>query len=434
MNVRIEKMVFGGEGLGYAVEEAPRRRSKAKPLPSKPVFVPFVLPGEWVEILPVQETRKFIRALPQKILQPAEERVEAACPYFTRCGGCHYQHLPYEQQLALKGEILRETLRRLGGIEWSGEIPALASPPWNYRNRIQLQFGPHPVRADRLQIGYYRQGSHVLCDIEQCPISSPRLNQLIRALHELNDGGHLPRQLRQLEALVTADDTPAWLTAGVPVLDFDTEEFIERLRRAWAGVESVLLLETSTGRRVLSGAGATHYRVNEEELRVSHQAFFQVNRYLVPELVARVAGHLSGATALDLYAGVGLFTRALARRCGRVWAVEADPDTAADLAANVAALPNVQAHCADATAFLADWEGSADCVVLDPPRAGLSKEAVSELRRRRPPTLVYLSCDPATLARDLKALAAGFALESLELIDLFPQTFHIETLVRLRAA
>ncbi|MBI4462763.1 MAG: class I SAM-dependent RNA methyltransferase, partial [Acidobacteria bacterium] len=247
MNVRIEKMVYGGEGLAYH--------------DGKPVFVPFVLPGEVVEVLPTQETRKLIRGLPEKILESAAARVAPACPYFARCGGCHYQHLDYEQQLKLKVEILRESLRRLGGLDWQQGIPALASPPWNYRNRIQLHLSPHPIRADRLQLGYYRQGSHALCAIEQCPISSPQLNELIRALDELSQAGHLPPQLRQLEAFVTAEDAPGWLTVAAPVLDFDTDALADRLRTAWPGLESVLLLETSTGQRVLAGAGWVDYRV-----------------------------------------------------------------------------------------------------------------------------------------------------------------------------
>jgi len=439
VNVRIEKLVYGGEGLGYAVETPHSRTAKPPPergkpaAVGKPVFVPFVLPEEVVEVFPVQETRKFVRALPEKILRAADERVEPDCSYFTRCGGCHYQHLPYEGQLRFKVEILRETLRRLGEIDWMGDIPALASPPWNYRNRIQLQLGPHPVRADRLQIGYYRQGSHALCDVAQCPISSPKLNELIRALHELNDAGHLPRHLRQLEALATAEDAPGWLTLAAPRLDFDAPALAERLRRAWPGLASTLFLETSTGERHLIGPGFTAYRLEEDEFRISHNSFFQVNRYLLPELPLRVGGELGGAAALDLYAGVGLFARTLARRFQRVVAVETEPDTAADLAANCAQLGNVQAHCAEAGEFLTQWHEPVDCVVLDPPRAGLSREVADELIRLRPPLLRYLSCDPATLARDLKALAPAFALESIALLDLFPQTYHIETLTRLRA-
>lgn len=433
MNVRIEKLVYGGEGLGHVTAQPHKRGGKPDPSHGKPAFVPFVLPGESVEIIPIQETRKLIRGLPQKILEPAAERIEPACPYFTRCGGCHYQHLAYEEQLKLKVEILRETLRRLGEIDWTGEMAVLASSPWNYRNRIQLHLGPHPVRADRLQIGYFRQGSHSLCPVEQCPVASPKLNELIRALNELNAAGHLPARLKQLEAFVTADDTPGWLTVAAPVIDFAADELAERLRAAWPGVESVLFLETASGRRQLSGSGAARYRVNERELRVSHNAFFQVNRYLVPELLARVPRDLAGATAIDLYAGVGLFACALAGQFERVIAVEADPEAASDLAANTAALANVRSHCADAGAVLEGWQESVDAIVLDPPPAGVARAVVQELLRLRPHALVYLSCDPATLARDLKTLTPTFRLESLALIDLFPQSFHIETLARLRA-
>jgi 23S rRNA (uracil1939-C5)-methyltransferase len=153
--VRVEKLVYGGDGLAYH--------------DGKPVFVPFVLPGEVVDVFPLQESRKLIRALPGDLKEPAGDRIEARCPYFARCGGCHYQHLDYEKQLALKQEILRETLRRLGRIEWEKEIPVYASPPWNYRNRIQLKLAPHPAMPETLQIGYFRAASHnvtrFLCEV-----------------------------------------------------------------------------------------------------------------------------------------------------------------------------------------------------------------------------------------------------------------------------
>lgn len=430
MKVRIEKLVYGGEGLAYAY--GPPGQSRGKP-----VFVPFVLPGEVVEVFPIQETRKLIRALPESIVQAAASRIEPPCPYFTRCGGCHYQHIPYEQQVELKLEILRETLRRLSGIDWGEEIPALPSPPWNYRNRIQLQLAPHPVTAERLQLGFYRAGSHALCDIEQCLISSPKLNDLIRALNELNAAGKLPSSLRQIEAFVTHEDSPGWLSLGAVTFDFPTNEFAATLRHAWPGVESILFIETRSERRVLVGPGVSHYWVGEDSessgVRVSHNAFFQVNRYLLPEVAARATRNLEGTLALDLYAGVGLFTRTLAQRFQRVVAVEADRHTAADLVANLAPWPHVQVHCADVADFLRRWQEPVDCIVVDPPRMGLARGVVEELLRLRPPALVYLSCDPATLARDLKRLAVSFTLSALELIDLFPQTFHIETLARLAA-
>jgi len=424
VKVRVEKLVYGGDGLAYANGSPETDRSK-------PIFVPFVLPGEVVEVFPIQETRKLIRALPQKIVQAAASRSEPDCPYFTRCGGCHYQHIPYEQQVEFKREILRETLHRLSGIDWREELPTLPSPPWRYRNRIQLQLGPHPVTADRLQLGFYRAGSHALCDIDQCLISSPKLNELIRALNALNAAGKLPASLRQIEAFVTDEDSPAWLSLGVSAFDFPADEFAASLRQAWPGVESILFIEIASEQSVLVGPGAGYYRVGEEPLRVSHNAFFQVNRYLLPEVVARATGNLAGTLALDLFAGVGLFTQPLARRFQRVVAVEADRNTAADLATNLAPWPHVQVHCADVAEFLRAWQPPVDCVLVDPPRAGLTAEVVEELLRLRPPVVVYLSCDPATLARDLKRLAAGFALSALELIDLFPQTFHIETLARL---
>src|SRR3989304_4889770 len=163
--VRVEKLVYGGDGLAHHE--------------GKPVFVPFVLPGEVVEGFPLQESRKLIRAPPGELKDPAAARLDARSPFPPRCGGCHYQHLDYEKQLALKTDILRETLRRLGKIEWSGEIVTHPSPPWNYRNRIQLKLAPSSVAADAVAVGFHRAGSRQLCAVDQCPISSPKLNQLI---------------------------------------------------------------------------------------------------------------------------------------------------------------------------------------------------------------------------------------------------------------
>lgn len=415
--VRVEKLVYGGEGLAHHA--------------GKPVFVPFVLPGEVVEVFPIEESRKLIRALPGELREAAGERIEAHCPYFARCGGCHYQHLSYEKQLALKVDILRESLRRLGKIEWTQDILAHPSPPWHYRNRIQLKSAPHPVAADALQVGFHRAGSHTLCAIEQCPISSPKLNQLIAVLNRLSREQALPRSLRALEAFVDDRDDTLWLTLSAPQLDFDAAALIEHLRTALDGILSLELRETATDRHETSGLGWIYYSVGAQRLRVSHGSFFQINRHLLPLLVARVTEGLEGQVALDLYAGVGLFACALAEKFARVVAVESEPRAAADLAANVADLGGVEPQACTVADFLQRSPEKCDVVLLDPPRTGLERGVAEALTELAPPRLVYLSCDPATLARDLARLAPGYRLAGLELIDLFPQTFHIETLARL---
>lgn len=418
--VRVEKLVYGGEGLAYHE--------------GKPVFVPFVLPGEVVEVFPVEESRKLIRALPGTVREAAGDRIPADCPYFARCGGCHYQHLSYEKQLALKVNILRETLRRLGKIDWTAEIPAHPSPPWHYRNRVQLKLAPHAVAAEALQLGFHRAGSHTLCAIERCPISSPKLNLLIAALNRLSQERALPLGLRGLEAFVDDRDDTLWLTASAPRLDFDRAALTEKLRTALDGLLSLQFLDTATGQQETDGLGWIYYQAGAHRLRVSHGSFFQVNRHLLPPLVERVTDKLEGRVALDLYAGVGLFARALAGKFSRVVAVESHPSTAADLAANLADCGGVEARTTSVADFLLRQPEKCDVAVLDPPRTGLDRGVAEALAELAPPRLVYLSCDPATLARDLARLAPRYRLEALELIDLFPQTFHIEALARLARA
>ncbi len=418
--VRVEKLVYGGEGLGYHS--------------GKPVFVPFVLPGEVVEVFPTEESRKLIRGLPGAVQEAAAERIQPGCPYFARCGGCHYQHLDYEKQLALKVGILRETLRRLGKIDWSGEITAHASPPWNYRNRIQLKFAPHPAIPESLQVGFHRAGSHQLCGVEQCPVSSPKLNQVVAALNRLSREHKLPLNLRGAEVFADDRDATFWLTLTAPGHAYDRTALLEHLRTALDGLLSVQFHETATDARHTDGLGWIYYQVGAHRLRVSHGSFFQVNRHLLPLLVERVTDGLEGNVALDLFAGVGLFTRALAEKLRRVVAVESNPHAASDLAANVAEASNVESRAAGVEEFLRGAPGKCDAVVLDPPRAGLGAGVIEPLLELAPPRLLYLSCDPATLARDLQRLLPTYRLASLELIDLFPQTFHIEVLARLERA
>jgi 23S rRNA (uracil1939-C5)-methyltransferase len=365
----IEKWVYGGEGLAR--------------LDGQIVLAPFVMPGETVRARIVSRSPKLLRAAPLEILSPSPARVSAPCPYFGRCGGCHYQHSTYEFQLAHKREILRETLRRVGKFDAPAEIDTIAGEPYGYRNRVQLH-------VEGARSGYLEAGSHRLCPIEQCPIASPRINQ---ALRENVAGRRFSRHVESIELFTNETDLQA------------------------PGAERAPL----------------EYRVGEENYRVSRRSFFQVNRFLIERLVERVTLGAEGRSALDLYAGVGLFSLPLARRFEEVVAVEAGADAHADLEYNVrrAALP-VRAVRAEAELDLGALADAPDLIVADPPRAGLGKLVVRELLRLRSPRMVMVSCDPATLGRDLAPLlAADYRIERLTMVDLFPQTYHIEAVVDL---
>jgi 23S rRNA (uracil1939-C5)-methyltransferase len=374
--LNIEKLVYGGDGLAR--------------VDGRVVLAPFVLPGERVEAETGRAKNDLLRGRVTEIQAASEHRIAPPCEYFQRCGGCHYQHAAYEYQLQQKSLILREALRRVGKIEYEGEVEIVSGEAWQYRNRAQLHI-------ENGSVGYFEAGSHRLCPIGHCPISSPRLNQAIEEL-----SSELPK-LRPFAADVEL------FTNGT-----DVQALVSKAPRA--ARELFLQLGTKD-------------QIEYAGFRVSPGSFFQVNRFLIDRLVELATGDAEGAIAIDLYAGVGLFSRALKTRFAQVLAVEAGDSAHRDLQFNV---PEVEAIHTTAGQFLKDLRETPELMVADPPRAGLGKEAVLEIVRLRPPLLRVVSCDPATLARDLRALLdCGYSVERLTLVDLFPQTFHVETVVHL---
>ena len=417
LTLEIQKLVYGGDGLAFHDK--------------KPVFVPFVLPGEVVDARPVEESRKLIRAVPSNVERPSEQRVEPACAHFTQCGGCHYQHMGAEDQLQWKVNILAEQLRRIGKIEWDEEIPVHSDEPWNYRNRTQLKLAPHPAQSGVLQVGYYRAGSRILWAVDRCPISSPKLNEIIEVLNRLSAEQRLPLSLQGIEAFADDKDESVWLTVTAGRFDTDLPALTELLRTEISGILSLQYRERATGNNTTDGLGWNYWHAGAHRWRVSHESFFQVNRHLAGKAMECVSQDLAGGVALDLFAGVGLFTRALAANFKRVIAVEGSRAAAADLRANTSDLENVEVRGVKVADYLAGLPEQCDVAVLDPPRAGLGKAAVEALCELAPPRLVYLACDPSTLARDLKLFSRHYRISAIELLDLFPQTYHLETLVRL---
>lgn len=420
MKLRIEKLVYGGDSLAHWNGRA--------------VFVPFVLPGEVVTGRIDRQNRKVIHAQPLTLLEASPERIDARCPYFARCGGCHYQHMEYERQVAAKIEISRETLRHIGKLEPSSPIVPHLSPPWEYRNRAQFRVS-RSRRAGHLEVGYYRAGSHALCAVEGCPILSPKLQDVLETLNGLAKSGRLPDTIREIEAFVDDRDESLLLSFAGAGLSISAEALRESVARELPGLVSLERRDTQSEEREVAGEGFLTYRVSNHSYRVSHDSFFQVNRYLIAEMVAVATAGLGGDHALDLYAGVGLFSLALAPRFSRVTSVEAAPAALADLRVNAGTDPRLHIVGARVEEFLTEFREPVDAVLLDPPRAGAGLKVVEELVRLRPRLILYVSCDPATLARDLRALGtAGYSPEEIHFLDLFPQTYHLETIVRLRSS
>jgi 23S rRNA (uracil1939-C5)-methyltransferase len=322
----IEKLVYGGDGLAHLPADESGR--------GKAAFLHFVLAKEKVEASVIEQRAGFVRAQAEKMVEASTQRVAPPCPYFGTCGGCHYQHAGYEHQLEIKGEILRETLRRTAKIELSSEIQVHASPAWNYRNRSRLQ-----VQTTPFQAGYFKMRSHELLPVQECPISSPLINRAIKALWESGRAGSVPAGVREIEFFANGDDSQVMveLSCSVEARRAPIRAWAEEFQRAMPEISGLVAFRDSKGREApdtLLSVGSNHltYETIKAAYRVSAGSFFQVNRHMTDELVQIVTAGQSGEVALDLYAGVGLFSTRLAGDFHHVVSVESSQTSSADLA------------------------------------------------------------------------------------------------------
>jgi tRNA/tmRNA/rRNA uracil-C5-methylase (TrmA/RlmC/RlmD family) len=380
LEVEIERILPGGMGLAHAN--------------GKTVFVSLAAPGDRLRVRVEREQGNVLFASIEEIVAPSAVRIEPPCPYFGRCGGCDFQQLTYEAQLAAKAEIIRDCLHRIARLENVPEIVVTPSPNnWRYRMRATWQ-----IDQDLQAIGYYERGSRRVCDVADCAVLQPELQS----------------QLEVVRA-TSLDQFPI----GLKHLDVVAGENGVSFAPAFAKFETRELSLTVRG----------------EVYRYNAEAFFQVNPSLLGPLVDFALADASGESALDLYSGVGLFTLPLARHFNNVLAVEANPMATRFARRNLqdAELTNARVI----TATVTDWFRSAptttaDFILLDPPRAGAESAVIKGIIDLHPTAISYVSCDPATLARDLKKLiAGGYHVEAVRGFDLFPQTHHVETVVRL---
>ncbi len=393
--MRIEKLVYGGDGLARVDGQI--------------ALVPYVLRGDLVTIETERVNSGLLRGRSRELIETAPGRVTPKCEYFGlgKCGGCHYQHLDYSVQVLEKKAILAETLQRQGGFTYEGQIDTLTGEPWYYRNRIQLHFEGGIV-------GYRRAGTHAIYPIAHCEISSPLLNEVIRRLQDAVKQPAWPRFLRSLEVFTNESDIQLNVTeSNRPV----SKRFFDWCKTFLPNVAE----------------GPITYEAGGIKFRLSGGSFFQVNRFMVEPLMSEVLGSDEGETAVDLYSGAGLFSIPLAKRFKSVMSVERGGSAFRDLEMNARENDvTLEAHKSSAEEFLRTFRTAPDLLIADPPRSGLGKEATSELLRLGPSKMVIVSCDPTTLARDLRALLPNYELTGLTMVDLFPQTFHIETIAKLQ--
>ncbi len=396
-DLRLEGMAYGGDAFGRAAD-------------GRMVFVPFALPGELVAVQGVEAHAHWCRARLLEILEPSADRVTPRCRHFGACGGCHYQHIDSTAQPAIKHEIVQTQLERLGGFRDLLVSPTVPSPSaWNARNHMQFSQAPDG------RLGFQAARSHDIIPVDECHLPDPVIGDVWPALH-LEPVPGLERV-----ALRTAGDETQIIfhAADDPDVELDLDL---RASAVWLSPH---------GSHVLAGDPALIFDVRGRTFRVHAGSFFQVNSALTPVLIDLVLEGLQlvpGQTVFDLYAGVGLFSRFAAERGAHVLAVEQSASACEDFAFNLDDLELVSLYQAGVEQALPALLPHPDAVIVDPPRSGLGPEVVTSLIAHSPERLVYVSCDPSTLARDGRMLdAAGYRPERVTPVDLFPQTFHIET-------
>jgi 23S rRNA (uracil1939-C5)-methyltransferase len=399
IDLQLEKLTYGGDAMGRLED-------------GRAVFVPFGLPGERVRVRLTEEKRNFARGELVRVLQASPDRIVPRCKHFGICGGCHYQHLPYQEQLDAKTEILRDQLRRIGKIENPPVQNMVVSPnQWNYRNHVQF----HLTEGERL--GYVRAQAPAVFAIEECHLPEGFLNEI-------------------------------W-----PQLEFEPGTNIERVSlRAGKDYDSMLILESNSpeapaleieacisvahvfDENTVVVAGNDHILISVlgRDFRVSAASFFQVNTAMAEKMVNHLMANLPiapSSVVLDVYCGAGLFSAFLAPGCERVIGIESSPSACEDFSLNLDEFDHVELYEGLAEDVIPYLEVSPDVVLVDPPRAGLEKQVLDGILNMNPQWIAYVSCDPSTLARDAaRLIRGGYRLQDVTPFDFFPQTFHIESI------
>jgi 23S rRNA (uracil1939-C5)-methyltransferase len=381
LEVEIERLLPGGVGLAHAG--------------GLTLFVSLAAPGDVVRVKIDRIQGKLGYASIEVIIKPSPSRVEPPCPYFGRCGGCDFQQLTYEAQLKAKVDIIQDCFHRIAKIPTPVDIVVHPSPSeWRYRARAMWQVDPI-----RRWLGYFVRGSREVCDVEYCAVLVPELQKTLESVRTTIDTA---TQARDVSAVVGDEG----VSVHPRISDFEPREVS----------------------RVIAG----------ERYHFSAKSFFQINHDLLPALITEAVGDAKGKLAVDLYCGVGLFTLPLARRFADVIGVEANERAGKFARRNLelAQLENAEVVALDVGEWLRHYNPTAnvDLLLMDPPRTGAENKVITGILSLKPLQIVYVSCDPATLARDLKKLiSGGYSLDTVIAFDMFPQTHHVETVVRLLA-
>ncbi|MBI4854354.1 MAG: class I SAM-dependent RNA methyltransferase [Acidobacteria bacterium] len=388
LELTVEKLIYGGQGLAR--------------FQGNTIFIPSSAVGDKLKVQITSVEKNFFQAKILQILEPSIDRRTPPCEYFEECGGCQLQHLNYNAQLQAKADFIKDSLKRIGRFDWQNTLEIIHSNEFNYRNRTQLKI---ERTSSPIGIGFYKEGSHKVCNIENCLILAKELNQALEAL-------------RKSEKEISLSEIPY---SKIDLIKGNLEISASQIV---AGLSS----------------NAIYQRVLDIDYYFDPGCFFQVNQYLLNSLIEIVVGERTGKIALDLYAGVGFFALQLAKNYQKVIATEVNKKAEFWATHNMKVnnISNVEFFSFSTEKWLGKFSrkfSGVDLVVLDPPRVGIIKKTLLSITEMRPKEIVYVSCDPSTLARDLRVLVDnGYKLVSIIGVDLFPQTYHIETVAILKRA
>ncbi len=410
-SVTFEKHTYGGECLARLSD-------------GRAIFVPFALPGEKAKIRLVEEKKRFARGEIIEILEPSLSRIQPKCPHFFNpnfptsggkvraCGGCHYQHIPYDEQLQLKADVLRDQLERIGKLENPPVKATIPCPqPWNYRNHIQF----HITTGGKL--GFQSPRGEATIPIKECHLPDEAINNFwpqldIESIPGLDRVGiRLGANDDLMVILESSDPQPIGLDVDLPLS---------------------VLHKGPGGSLVMAGDDHIVIEVKERLFRISGASYFQVNTHMAESMISHLLDSLrltQDTTLIDAYCGVGLFSAFLAPHIARLVGIEVSPTASEDFAINLDKFDNVEIYEAPVKDVLPELDIRPDVILVDPPRSGLNRKALDGILSLAPETIAYISCDPATLARDAKRLTnGGYQLHEITPFDLFPHTYHNESI------
>lgn len=402
VEVHFDKQIFGGECKGVMPD-------------GRTVFTPFVLSGEIAKVSPFFEKKGYVKAELDSLLKESSDRVVPVCEYFAICGGCHYQNTDYQNQLKIKTSIVIDQLMRIGGIKNPPVKDILPSEnPFNYRNNIQFQ-----VNSEG-KLGFFHHSGKYVVPVNTCHLPLESILQLWKQLDLEKFPG-----LKRVQFREGLD--------GDQMIILESDE-IDNLPEIEVDIPVSVVHTSSFGTIVMVGDDHLNFEIKHKIFNVSANSFFQVNASQTEKMIDQVLKFIpeSGSDFLELYCGVGLFTSFFAPRFKQIVAIEESESACADFAINLDEYDHISLYVGSMNNVLPGIKGKFDCALLDPPRSGIDEWSLAALLDLKIPKIVYVSCDVATLARDIKKfVAAGYSLDDVVPIDMFPQTYHIECVVQL---